>query len=366
ITVKPSNTKTPLMGLKHRRLITKDGHSNVKTSNPTTLSLKNLLYLQNAWGLLMDMRWRWMLLIFTISFLAHWVLFAGFWYVLAQQNGDLEVDHDNPPKNHTICVKYVDSFTAAFSFSVETQLTIGYGTMFPSGDCPSAIALLTVQMLLGLMLEAFITDLGAFVAKIARPKYRAGTIQFSSVAVMGQHKDETCLMFQVANLRSSPLLDVQISAILFQEYGNGNIYQKSVDFVLDGLKPNECPYFIFPLTFYHRITEYSPLLPLLQKQTHSHFELAIFLTATQEGTGEKCQKRTSYILSEIKSNHQFTPVLELDSSGSYQICMEKFDKILPEQPIISRFKNTPEKDSVVIMNGEHSEDAVALDIMVSK
>jgi potassium inwardly-rectifying channel subfamily J protein 13 len=29
--------------------------------------------------------------------------------------------------------------------------------MFPSGDCPSAIALLALQMLLGLMLEAFIT-----------------------------------------------------------------------------------------------------------------------------------------------------------------------------------------------------------------
>lgn len=66
-------------------------------------------------------------------------------------------DHDAPPQGHVVCVKYITSFSAAFSFSLETQLTIGYGTMFPSGDCPSAIALLAVQMLLGLMLEVFIT-----------------------------------------------------------------------------------------------------------------------------------------------------------------------------------------------------------------
>ncbi|KAG7233300.1 hypothetical protein INR49_007242 [Caranx melampygus] len=120
-----------------------------------------LLALQDLWGLLVGLRWRWVLLAFCASFLAHWLVFACLWYLLAHLNGDLAVqDHDAPPK--------ATCFTAAFSFSLETQLTIGYGTMFPSGDCPSAIALLAVQMLAGLMLEAFIT--GAFVAKIARPR----------------------------------------------------------------------------------------------------------------------------------------------------------------------------------------------------
>lgn len=97
------------------------------------------------------------MLVFSASFVLHWLVFAVLWYLLAEMNGDLELDHDAPPDNHTICVKYITSFTAAFSFSLETQLTIGYGTMFPSGDCPSAIALLAIQMVLGLMLEAFIT-----------------------------------------------------------------------------------------------------------------------------------------------------------------------------------------------------------------
>lgn len=136
------------------RLVNKDGHSTIKAVG---IQGQGLSYLRDIWGLLLDMRWRWMMLAFSASFLAHWLLFAVFWYLLAEMNGDLALDHDHPPENHTICVKYITSFTAAFSFSLETQLTIGYGTMFPSGDCPSAIALLAVQMLLGLMLEAFIT-----------------------------------------------------------------------------------------------------------------------------------------------------------------------------------------------------------------
>lgn len=147
-----------------QRLVTKDGHCTLNAPACPSDSWRRswgrvwLLALQDLWGLLVSLRWRWVLLAFCASFIAHWLLFACLWYLLAHLNGDLAVkNHDDPPQDHVVCVKHITSFTAAFSFSLETQLTIGYGTMFPSGDCPSAIALLAVQMLLGLMLEAFIT-----------------------------------------------------------------------------------------------------------------------------------------------------------------------------------------------------------------
>lgn len=155
-TLESNNTKSsaPLLTQRPPRLVTKDGHS---TFHMAGAQGRGVSYLRDVWGILMDMRWRWMMLVFSASFVLHWLVFAVFWYLLAEMNGDLELDHDAPPDNHTVCVKYVTSFTAAFSFSLETQLTIGYGTMFPSGDCPSAIALLAIQMVLGLMLEAFLT-----------------------------------------------------------------------------------------------------------------------------------------------------------------------------------------------------------------
>ncbi|XP_007573474.1 inward rectifier potassium channel 13 isoform X2 [Poecilia latipinna] len=226
-----------------------------------------------------------------------------------------------------------------------TQLTIGYGTMFPSGDCPSAIALLAVQMLLGLMLEAFIT--GAFVAKIARPQKRAGAIEFSPQAVVGQHQGQTCLMIRVTNLIQRPLVDVKVSAVLYEEQEGQALYQTSLDFHLDHLGQQPCPFFIFPLTFYHQLDRQSPLYPALCEGTSKHFELVIFLTALQEGTGDSCQKRTSYLRQEIQFDRRFLPALGLDARGRYLVNKEHFDTAHSKEPL--------NKDCVVQINGDDTD-----------
>ncbi|XP_006016075.1 inward rectifier potassium channel 13 [Alligator sinensis] len=351
-TIDNNNTKSsaPLLANRYPRMVTKDGHS---TFHMDGAQGKGLAYLRDAWGILMDMRWRWMMLVFSASFVLHWLVFAVLWYLLAEMNGDLELDHDAPPDNHTICVKYITSFTAAFSFSLETQLTIGYGTMFPSGDCPSAIALLAIQMVLGLMLEAFIT--GAFVAKIARPKNRAFSIRFTHSAVVVHTEGKPYLMFQVANTRPSPLTSVRVSAIVYQETDNGQLHQTSVDFHLDSITSEECPFFTFPLTYYHSITPSSPLAGLLQREAPHHFELVIFLSAMQEGTGETCQRRTSYLPSEIIMHHCFASMLARGTKGEYQIKMENFDKTIPEFPPAADSKNPKRTDQEIRINGQLTE-----------
>lgn len=334
-----------------QRLVTKDGHCALQPplyppgSWRGALSRTWLLAVQDLWGLLVGMRWRWVLLAFCASFLAHWLLFACLWYLLAHVNGDLDVDHDDPPQGHVVCVKYVNSFTAAFSFSLETQLTIGYGTMFPSGDCPSAIALLAVQMLLGLMLEAFIT--GAFVAKIARPQKRAGAIQFSPQAVVGKHQGQACLMIRATNLLQRPLVDVKVSAVLYEEHEGQVLHQTSLDFELDHLGQQPCPFFIFPLTFYHLLDRRSPLYPALCEGVSNHFELVVFLSALQEGTGDVCQKRTSYLRQEIQFDRCFVPALGLDARGRYIVSTQHFET--------AHSKDTLNKDCVVQINGDSSE-----------
>ncbi|XP_029699453.1 inward rectifier potassium channel 13 [Takifugu rubripes] len=344
---------SPLLSFPPRqRLVTKDGHCSLPPSLYPSGSKRWfsrgawLLALQDLWGLLLALRWRWVLLAFCVSFLSHWLLFACLWYLLAHLNGDLAVkDHDAPPQGHVVCVKHINSFTAAFSFSLETQLTIGYGTMFPSGDCPSAIALLAVQMLLGLMLEAFIT--GAFVAKIARPQMRAGAIRFSPYAVVGQHQSQTCLMLRATNLLQHPLVDVKVSAVLYEEYEGEVLHQTSVDFHLDQLGQQPCPLFIFPLTFYHPLDRQSPLYPTLCEGRNNHFELVVFLSALQEGTGDFCQKRTSYLRQEIQFDRRFIPALALDEQGRYVMKMQHFD--------MAHSKETSNKDFVVQINGEGNE-----------
>lgn len=159
-------------------------------------------------------------------------------------------------------------------------------------------------------------------------------------------------MFQVANTRPSPLTSVRISAVLYEERETGQLHQTTVDFHLDSITSEECPFFIFPLTYYHSITPSSPLAILLQREAHHHFELVVFLSATQEGTGETCQRRTSYLPSEIVLHHHFASMLARGAKGEYQIKMENFDKTIPELPATDT-KSSKRTEMEIRINGQH-------------
>ncbi|XP_034862740.1 inward rectifier potassium channel 13 isoform X2 [Mirounga leonina] len=72
-----SNCKViaPLLTQRYRRMVTKDGHSTLQMDG----AQRGLAYLRDAWGILMDMRWRWMMLVFSASFVVHWLVFAVLW-----------------------------------------------------------------------------------------------------------------------------------------------------------------------------------------------------------------------------------------------------------------------------------------------
>lgn len=80
----------------------------------------------------------------------------------------------NPPSNHTPCVMQMQTLTGAFLFSLESQTTIGYGFRCITEECPAAIVLLIIQLVITMLMEIFIT--GTFLAKV--------------VNVQLNHKDE--------------------------------------------------------------------------------------------------------------------------------------------------------------------------------
>lgn len=66
--------------------------------------------------------WIWTLLSFAAAFFISWLMFALTWYLVIYSHGDLE---DSWEDDHVLCVENVQSFTACFLYSVETQHTIG-------------------------------------------------------------------------------------------------------------------------------------------------------------------------------------------------------------------------------------------------
>ncbi|XP_070606527.1 ATP-sensitive inward rectifier potassium channel 15 isoform X2 [Erythrolamprus reginae] len=306
------------------RVMSKSGHSNIRIDKVDGIYL---LYLQDLWTTVIDMKWRYKLTLFAATFIMTWFLFGVIYFVIAFLHGDLE--DTRHPRKHIPCVMNVDSLTGAFLFSLESQTTIGYGFRVITEECPHAIFLLVAQLVLTTLIEIFIT--GTFLAKIARPKKRAETIKFSHCAVITKHNGQLCLVIRVANMRKSLLIQCQLTGKLLQTYETKEgerilLNQASVKFHVDS--SSESPFLILPLTFYHILDESSPLNDLTpQNLKEKDFELIILLNATVESTSAVCQSRTSYIPEEIFWGFEFLPVISLSQNGKYVADFSQFELI---------------------------------------
>ncbi|XP_039225707.1 ATP-sensitive inward rectifier potassium channel 15 [Crotalus tigris] len=306
------------------RVMSKSGHSNIRIDKVDGIYL---LYLQDLWTTVIDMKWRYKLTLFAATFIMTWFLFGVIYYAIAFLHGDLEESRYS--QKHVPCVMNVDSLTGAFLFSLESQTTIGYGFRVITEECPHAIFLLVAQLVLTTLIEIFIT--GTFLAKIARPKKRAETIKFSHCAVITKHTGELCLVIRVANMRKSLLIQCQLTGKLLQTYETKEgerilLNQASVKFHVDS--SSESPFLILPLTFYHILDDSSPLSDLTpQNLKEKDFELIILLNATVESTSAVCQSRTSYIPEEIFWGFEFLPVISLSQNGKYVADFSQFELI---------------------------------------
>lgn len=198
-------------GRRRGRFVKKDGHCNVRFVN---LGGQGARYLSDLFTTCVDVRWRWMCLLFSCSFLASWLLFSLAFWLIASLHGDLAAPPPPAP-----CFSHVASFLAAFLFALETQTSIGYGVRSVTEECPAAVAAVVLQCIAGCVLDAFVV--GAVMAKMAKPKKRNETLIFSENAVVALRDRRLCLMWRVGNLRRSHLVEAHVRAQLLQVRGPG-------------------------------------------------------------------------------------------------------------------------------------------------
>lgn len=213
-----------------QRFVGKDGRCNVTFVN---MSERGQRYLSDLFTTCVDIRWRWMLIIFTLSFLLSWLLFGFAFWLIASAHGDLSIGlppgSGSPPgageagsggeseKEETVgepCFLQVNSFMAAFLFSLETQTSIGYGFRSVTEECPLAVVAVVLQCIVGCIIDAFI--IGAVMAKIAKPKKRNETLVFSDTAVVALRDGKLCMMWRVGNMRKSHLVEAHVRAQLLK------------------------------------------------------------------------------------------------------------------------------------------------------
>ncbi|XP_075693193.1 ATP-sensitive inward rectifier potassium channel 11 [Rhinoderma darwinii] len=300
------------------RFVAKNGRCNVAHTNIREQGR----FLLDVFTTVVDLRWHHTLLIFTMSFLCTWLLFGMVWWLIAFSHGDL--DHNQ--EDFVPCVTSVQSFTAAFLFSIEVQVTIGFGGRMVTEECPSAILVLIVQNIVGLVINAIM--LGCIFMKTAQAHRRAETLIFSKYAVIALRNGKLCFMFRVGDLRKSMIISATIHMQVVKKSSSleGEVIPlNQIDIQMENPISTNGIFLVSPLVICHSITKDSPLYDISAADLthHQDLEIVVILEGVVETTGITTQARTSYLADEILWGQRFVPVIA-EEDGRYAVDYSKF------------------------------------------
>ena len=308
-----------------RRLVYKNGECNTSSIN---IKKRRQRFLSDIFTTLVDIKWRWNLLIFILAFTVSWLLFALIWWLISFSHGDLD---KKGQEGYTPCVIGIEDFTTALLFSIETQHTIGYGGRMTTNKCPEAVIIMMFQSCFGVIIQALMT--GLVFAKLSRPKKRAETLMFSKNAVVCRRDRELCLLFRVGDMRRSHIIEAQCRAILIKKKVTleGEILPLAHQNVTIGAEDGTRDLFlVWPIILQHRIDRHSPFWNMSSEDLHTQtFELIIILEGVVESTGMTTQARTSYLPGEILWGQRFERLITFQKeNGEYIIDYSRFNNTI--------------------------------------
>ncbi|XP_050192327.1 ATP-sensitive inward rectifier potassium channel 11 [Myiozetetes cayanensis] len=314
------------------RFVGKNGACNVAHKNIREQGR----FLQDVFTTLVDLKWPHTLLIFTMSFLCTWLLFGMVWWLIAFAHGDL--DHSTrlqrdpgegaagAPASFVPCVTSIHSFTSAFLFSIEVQVTIGFGGRMVTEECPAAILVLIVQNIVGLVINAIM--LGCIFMKTSQAHRRAETLIFSKHAVIALREGKLCFMLRVGDLRKSMIISATIRMQVVKKTASleGEVVPlNQIDIQMENPVGGNSIFLVSPLIIYHVIDKNSPLYDISPMNLHHHedLEIIVILEGVVETTGITTQARTSYLADEILWGQRFVPIVA-EEDGRYSVDYSKF------------------------------------------
>ena len=259
-----------------------------------------------------------------------YLMFAILWFLMAYTHGDFQ--HYGDP-SWSPCIFHMRNFADALLFSIETQTTIGFGTIYPDANCMGTIPLVYLQVTVGFLLETLL--LGFMLVKFARPKNRRKTLVYSSVATIVKEEGEMVLQVRLGDLRKSHLIDTKCYGIFIKDKVSEEgvhypLYQHHMEFKAHGM--DDRVFLIWPLVLTHVINADSPLYNMKPEDIlhANNFELVVILEGTIEATGEICQARTSYTSKDLLWGYRFENIVEFDHDhGKWRANFKLFDDVTP-------------------------------------
>jgi len=303
-----------------QRIVTRDsGRSRVVRKG--IISSNWTGFITDSFTTVVNTPWYMICIIFIISYVLCWIVFGGLWLMAAKVSGTTNNQTET-------CLHDVTDFSSALIFSVETQVTIGYGNNYVANDCTLGLFLLIIQCLLGLIMDAFL--LGLIFTKLTRPRNRRKTILFSQQAVLCQ-EDETgdrYLEFRIGNLRKSQIAECHVRLVLYwnRKQGDKSVFEQH-DLACGYENGTDRLVLLMPVIVRHKIDESSPLWDVSPLNIEDEeLEVVVVLEGVVEATGLTLQALWSYTADEVVCGRKLESIVTVED-GHWVIHFNKFDDI---------------------------------------
>lgn len=233
--------------------------------------------LKSSWGTFIG----WAFVVFVFANLAFAALFVagGDCYGAGEQTGML----------------------SAFSFSIQTMTTIGYGGLSPT--TPWADGLVALESFVGVLYVALFS--GLCFAKFGRPTAR---VAFAEKAVINRFHGRPCLMMRMANERNSRIVDarVHVYALLDEVSPEGVSMRR---FHLLKLERDHTPVFAMSWLVMHFLDEDSVLAPLATGPQPELMSLVVTVMGIESTTMQTVYGQYYYLPETVELGRRFADVI---------------------------------------------------------
>jgi inward rectifier potassium channel len=209
----------------------------------------------------------------------------------------------------------------AFSFSVQTLGTIGYGAMYP--QTRAAQALVIVESVAGLLVMALAT--GLVFAKFSQP---TGRIAFARHVTLGPMDGVPTLMFRVGNERRNHVVEAQVRVVLMRtvKTREGVTFYRMEDVPLTR---DRSPAMNRSWTVMHPIDERSPLYGATPASlARDEVEFLVTLVGVDDTSFQPVHARRTYEHHAIVWGARHADVLSEDAKGDLVLDLGRFHEIV--------------------------------------
>ena len=213
------------------------------------------------------------------------------------------------------------SFFDAFSFSVQTLGTIGYGAMYPRTHAAQAVVV--VESVAGLLVTALAT--GLVFAKFSQP---TGRIAFARHAAIGPVDGVPTLMFRVGNERSNAIVEATVRVVIVRTVKTleGVTFYRMEDLPL---RRDRSPAMNRSWTVMHPLDGASPLRDATPESlARDEVEFLVTLVGTDETSFQPVHARRSYEHTHVAWGARHADVLSETPGGDLVLDIGRFHDLV--------------------------------------